>query len=873
VKHPGTKTFALMVRKRLRMAGYFQQDLANALGLHPKVLSRKMGSNQDAYLTDQEVRSIIKQLAEWQAITSRDEALQLLALAQVEPRILSAKDWQTVPLSQLVGRGDLPDVPANGVARRHNLPISLTPLIGRAEAVEQLRRMLTRDDVRLLTLVGPGGSGKTRLAQEVACQLVAAFTQGVWFVSLDAVRDVELVPQTIMQALNIKPPPTLPALQSLSLYLQGKQLLLLLDNFEHLTDAADVVGELLATVPGLKVLVTSRSVLHIYGEHEFTVPPLDVPDVRSVPLEQLAEYSALQLFVDRARAVVPDFALTTENAVTIAQICARVDGLPLALELAAARIKVLGPERLLAQLSAARLPLLTGGARNLPGRQQTLRNTITWSYDLLFPEEQAWFARLGTFVGGWSLEAAEALMQAEAAVQPQAHISISVPVLDRLEHMVDNSLLVRLPTTAGQMRFTLLETLREYALERLGARGEVERWRDWHACYYLNLAESAEMGLRGAQQLTWQTRLQAEQDNIRAALRWSLHQAEAGATISNAAGLVNSAIPAITATGAGCEHRVAQETASAELAAAEVALRLVAALRAYWEWQGYLFEGRAWVDAALALEAGTQATTRAARARALSEASRLLCLQNELHKAVELAEASIALWQQLEKPKGLAVALFYRGWSAHALGEHALAKSLYIQAMQLLPPPGDAWLRAQLLFYMGAAAGFAFEFEQMRSFYTQSREIFERLGDRSALADVLKDEGGMAIIEGNYSKAIANLLKSIELSHELGYRHFIATGTCLLCFAVGMQAEPDPHMASVQAATIWGIKDQLMATMGSGSWIEKLPIAQDILRQIHACIDDTDWEHAYRKGRGLPEEQAIAFCLALRRDPAEDAGE
>ncbi len=336
---------------------------------------------------------------------------------------------------------------------------------------------------------------------------------------------------------------------------------------------------------------------------------------------------------------------------------------------------------------------------------------------------------------------------------------------------------------------------------------------------------------------------------------------------------MNSVIPAITAIGTVCEHRLAEGTASAELPAAEVALRLVAALRAYWEWQGYLFEGRAWLDATLALEVGTQATTRTAYARALSEATRLLCLQNEQHKAVELAEASIALWQQLENPKGLVVALFYRGWSAHALGEYALAKGLYIQAMQLLPPPGDAWLRAQLLFYMGAAAGFAFEFEQMRSFYTQSREIFERLGDRSALADVLKDEGGMAIIEGNYSKAIANLLKSIELSHELGYRHFIATGTCLLCLAVGMQAEPDPRSASVQAATVWGIKDQLMATMGSGSWIEKLPIAQDMIRQIRARIDDVEWEDAYRKGRGFPEEQAVAFCLALRREPAEDARE
>ncbi len=869
MKSTGTGTFAAMVRERLRSVGYFQKDLASAIGLHPKVLSRKLGNNEDAHLTVQEVRHIIKKLAEWQAITSREEALQLLELARVEPRNLSAQDWQTSPLDQLAERGELPDA-STGVTRQHNLPLSLTCLIGREEAVEQLRHILTRDEVRLLTLIGPGGSGKTRLALEVACELVSAFAQGVWFVSLAAVRDAALVPQSIMQALNIKPPPALPALQSLSTYLQDKQLLLLLDNFEHLPDAAEVVGELLATVPGVKLLVTSRSVLHVYGEREFAVPPLDVPDVRSVPLEQLAHYSALQLFVDRARAAIPDFALTSENAVTIAQICARVDGLPLALELAAARIKVLLPEQLLTQLSAARLPLLTGGARNIPSRQQTLRNTITWSYDLLSLEEQAWFARLGIFGGGWSLSAAEAMMQAGTTME-QEHPSISISVLDRLEHMVDNSLLVRQPATGGQMRFTLLETLREYALERLRAREEIERWRDWHTCYYLNLAERAEVGLRGAQQLTWQTRLLAEQDNIRAALRWSLQQAGAGAMISNAAGLVDSAIPAINGTGASSERWRSGAT-SAELPAAEVALRLVAALRAYWEWQGYLFEGRGWVDAALELETGTNERTLTARARVLSEAARLVCLQNEQHKAVELAEASITLWRQLDNPKGLALALFYRGWSAHALGEHTLSKRVYEQAMQLLSPTEDAWLRAQLLFYMGAVAGFAFEFEQMRAFYAQSRELFEQLGDRSAVADVLKDEGGMAIIEGNYAKAIVNLVKSIEISHELGYRHFIATGTCLLCFAVGMQGEPDPRTASIRAAKVWGINNQLKATMGSGSWIEKLPIAQEIMQQVRARIDEVDWENAWREGRELPEEQAIAFCLTLSGEPANVAG-
>jgi len=253
--------------------------------------------------------------------------------------------------------------------------------------VEHLRKLLEREEVRLVTLVGSGGSGKTRLAQYVACVLLDTFADGVWFVALAGVRDPAQVPMSIIQALNIHPPSHSSPMQSLITYLHNKQLLLVLDNFEQVAAGATVVSELLAAVPGLKVLVTSRVVLHLYGEREFSVPPLDLPDV-SVVLEPatLGQYGAIQLFIERAQAVDPAFTLTAENAVRIAQICARVDGLPLAIELAAARVKVLSPTLLLERLSMARLPVLTGGAINLPNRQQTLRNTIMWSYDLLSPE-------------------------------------------------------------------------------------------------------------------------------------------------------------------------------------------------------------------------------------------------------------------------------------------------------------------------------------------------------------------------------------------------------------------------------------------------------------------------------------------------------
>ncbi|TME08239.1 MAG: hypothetical protein E6I80_10555 [Chloroflexi bacterium] len=908
MKHISARIFSTSLREHLRASGYFQKELANELGLHSKVLSRKLRGNGNAHLTEQEVKHIITTLAKWQAITTRDEALHLLEQAQMQPGSFSDQEWHTAPLSQLTGNGAIRQTHTNYAQPRplHNLPAPLTRLIGREEAVQQLRQLLGQDDVRLVTLFGPGGSGKTRLALHVANELTGIFTHGVWFVDLTAERDPFLVPQSIMQVLNFKPTPELPALQTLTTYLQNKQMLLVLDNFEQVgvgsvfrtkrigadiaigagsvyrakrsgadiamgegyEEAATVIGELLAAAPGLKVLVTSRVVLHLYGETEFNVPPLDVPDSSAVlDITRLEQYSAVQLFTERARAVSSDFLLTPENASCIVQICKRVDGLPLALELAAARIKILPLQQLLARLSEAPLSILTGGARNLPGRQQTLRDTITWSYNLLSPNEQALFARLGVFSGGWSLEAAEAMMHASSADQ---HIE---PTLDLLERLVDNGLLVRLrgeQVTAEQVRLTLLETLREYALEQLNAHGEFERLRDWHACYYLEEAEAAERGLRGPQQLVWRGQLVAERDNFRAALGWSLQRARAGTcmTISDPCRLKHESTGDIrdTTIPVGNEAGPPEIAPATRLPAAAVALRLAAALRPYWEWQGHMVEGRRWFDAALALPLAEDAgsTTRAARAKALSEAARLICLQNEQDKAVELAEESIALWRQLDDPEGLATALLYRGWPAIALGDYELARSMYEQGLQLLSPTGDVWLRAQLLFYMGAAAGFMFNFEQMRSFYAQSRELFEQVGDKSAIADVMKDQGGMAVLEGNFTEAISNLLQSIKLSHELGYKQYIATGTCMLGFAVALRGEPDPPAASLQTAKLWGVKDGLMGAIGSSSWLESLPFVQEIIRQIKARVDEASWHAAWLEGYSLTEEQAIAACLKLQ---------
>ncbi len=825
MKYIQTAAFREHLRKRLRAAGRFQQDLAEEMHLDPQVLSRKLRGTGDSHLFDDDVKRIIRILTAWRVINTRPEAYHLLELAQLQPDIFSEEDWHTPPLNQLE-EGE----------PQHNLSAPLTRFVGREELVERLRSLLTRDDTRLVTLVGPGGSGKTRLAQHVAGELTESFAQGVWTVMLAPVRDPALVLQSIMQTLSIQSSPDSSSTQSLIVYLRHKKVLLILDNFEQVADAADLVGELLAAAPGLTILVTSRVVLRLSGEFEFKVPPMNFPDAtQSLAKETAAQYDAVQLFVERARLVAPDFALTDENASTITQICARVDALPLALELAAARIKLLTPKQLLVKLSGARLAVLKGGRRDMPERHQTLLKTIQWSYNLLSSATQVWFARLGIFDGGWSLDAVEAMMQA-LANSPRGdddEFALSDSALDLLDSLFDNSLLVKPAATEAQERFTMLETLREYALGQLHERGEIECLRDWHTCYYLGLAEEAELGLRGAQQMAWLARLRAEQENFRAALRWSLEQARNGQTLKmNASG--------------------------AELCATEVSLRLAGALRPFWEWQGYIVEARTWLEAALdlPLPERVEQTTRAARAKALCGLARLHCLQNAQEKSIAAAEESIALWQQLDDHAGLAMSLYQRAWPAISLGEYILAKKLLEQSLTLLSAD-NAWLRGQVIFLLGDLAGFDGNYDVMRSYFAQSMEIFEQLGDRSSIADVLKDHSGMAVLEGNLEWAIANLSESIAISQELGYMQYIATGMGLLGFAVSMRGKPDETTAIIQALHLWGASSGLLGTIGSIPHLSNFPIVHETLMRYRASLDDATWKQAFRYGRSLTVEQAM----------------
>jgi len=311
-----------------------------------------------------------------------------------------------------------------------------------------------------------------------------------------------------------------------------------------------------------------------------------------------------------------------------------------------------------------------------------------------------------------------------------------------------------------------------------------------------------------------------------------------------------------------------QEVSCTRLLAVELCLRLTAALRPYWEWQGYLTEGRDWLGAALAIpiEKGAGETVIAARAKALSEASRLVCLQNDQSRSAELAEASIALWRQLENPDGLAGALLHRGWAAHGAGEYEVAKRAYQEGLESLTPAGNTWLRAELLFHLGAAEGFTFNFEEMRSCYTQSKELFEQVGDTSALADVLKDHGGMMLLEGNCIEAVDSLLKSINLCYAMDHKQFIATGMGLLGFAVGLSEKPDPFSASLHSAQLSGAAEGLMNAIGLTPWTRTNPFVQMVRRQIRARVDDPSWEAAWAAGRALTAEQAIELANRFGRD-------
>jgi len=598
----------------------------------------------------------------------------------------------------------------------HSLPVQLTPLIGRQQEVVAACRLLRRSQVRLLTLTGTGGVGKTRLALQVVNTLVEDFADGVSSVPLAPISDPDLVVPAIAQALGLKEGGAGSFLALLQAVLLDKQVLLLLDNFEQILPAAPQLTELLAACPGLKLLVTSRAVLHVQGEQEFPVPPLALPNLKQLPEpEVLADYAAITLFLQRAQAVIPTFQLTAANARAIAELCVHLDGLPLAIELAAARIKLLPPQALLARLGRW-LEVLTSKAQDVPARQQTLRNTIAWSYQLLDASEQRLFRRLSVFVGGCTLEAAEAVCGERDDGAGR--------VLDGVASLLDKSLLQQIGQEGEEARLVLLETIREYALECLESCGELEATRTAHAEYYLALAEEAAPHLRGAvwpshfhalmphlaeeaapqwrgaEQVRWVEPLEGEQENLRAALSFLLEQAHGQAGTQEG------------------ERQV------------ELALRLCVALSWFWHVRGYGREGLSFLMQALAERAGVGA---ALRARALYEAAELAFIYARNLPLERLAEESLALYQELGDPVGMAHSLSRLGGIARIRSQFALAHAQLEEAATRFQALGNRWRQGQCSTEWARAAIEEGQYEQARALLSESLLLYQALGDTQRL--------------------------------------------------------------------------------------------------------------------------------------------
>jgi predicted ATPase/DNA-binding CsgD family transcriptional regulator len=595
------------------------------------------------------------------------------------------------------------------------VPVSLTSLIGREQEIRTLSQLLHRPDIRLVTITGPGGVGKTSLALQVAHDLQDAFIHGVFFISLAAISDSTLIIPTIAHTLGVIESPNRLLLDSLKEFLRDRHVMLLLDNFEQIISAAPLLSELSSACEELKMLVTSREALRLRGEHEFPLTPLTLPDQSSA--EIVLHYSCTALFAQRAQASQPDFQLTADNARVVAEICVRLDGLPLAIELAAARIKLLPPQAMLRQLQESPLQMLTGGARDLPARQQTLRGTIQWSYDLLNADEQGVFRWLSVFVGGCTLGAAVKVIGQKAS-------------LDNLDSLVNKNLL-RQHETVHSPRLGMLETIREFGLEQLNDTHELGSARRAHALYFLSFAEDAERQLTGADQKTWLQKLEREQDNLRAALHWAIEHGEV-----------------------------------------EFAQRMAGALQPFWLTRGYWSEGRRWLEESLAMESGA-AQLPAVRAKALYGAGTLTRFQGDFARARMLLEQSLTSYRALADKTGVLMALVELSRITSFQEDQTATVSFLAEAASLLETLPDTAVKAyaymELAIAMVEINASPIQYPPEASHYmAESVRIYRALNNPAGLALALARQASSALFTEDFTLMASQLDEAERLALELG---------------------------------------------------------------------------------------------------------
>jgi predicted ATPase/class 3 adenylate cyclase len=688
--------------------------------------------------------------------------------------------------------------PASLSAVPGNLPTQLTSFLGRRRELDAILGLLATN--RLVTLIGPGGTGKTRLGLQVAAEAGQGFSGGVYFVPLATIEDPELVASAIAHVIGIQDAGARPPEERLLEHLRDREVLLLLDNFEQITDAAPLLGRLLTGAQQLKVIVTSRSPLHVSAEHEFPVPPLQLPDPQHLPsLESLSQYEAVALFIERALSVKPDFAVTNENAPAVAEITARLDGLPLAIELAAARVKLLSPKALLARLEH-RLSVLDSGSRDLPARQRTLRGAIAWSYDLLDDPGRPLFARFSVFRGGASIEDVAAVCAADG--------DLGGDTFGLLATLVDQSLL-RQEASEDEPRFGMLETVREYAAERLAESGETDAIRGRHADVFLALAEEAEAELTGNAQTAWLDRLEREHDNIRAAIAWYV------------------------------DHRQA-----------ELALRFGAAIWRFWQMRGHLREAAERLDRVLALEADCDKLEP--RARGLEAAGGIAYWMGNMPVARAYYERSLELRRQLGEPRGIAEALYNLAFPIFIGGTDNLkAVELLDAGLALYRQIGDRRGIAKCLWAQASQD----ETQDARPRLLEAMSIFRELEDRFNLGWVLRSLGIDAIEVSEFDAARSWLRESLSLFAE-------ASDISGITVLIGAMADLATGQGALdRAMTLRGAASALQASSGTD-------LAESLGADVEAPLEPAGQlregaaREAWQRGLAMTREEAVAYALS-----------
>ncbi|MGD0123697.1 MAG: adenylate/guanylate cyclase domain-containing protein [Candidatus Limnocylindrales bacterium] len=686
-------------------------------------------------------------------------------------------------------------------AAPNNLPTQLTSFVGRGREVAEAKRLL--GTTRLLTLTGPGGTGKTRLSLQLAAESISDFADGVFFVPLGPIEDPDLVAPAILVALGLRESPNEPPVIKLVEYLRDRHLLLIMDNFEQVLPAAALVGDLLKAIPGLTVVVTSRATLHLYGEREFAVPPLTLPHAGDdLDPASISQYEAVALFIQRAAAVRPDFQVTTANAAAVAEICSRLDGLPLAIELAAARVKLLPPQALLARLGQ-RLEALEAGSRDLPPRQRTLRGAIAWSHDLLDDAARRLFARFAIFVDGASLTAAEAVCS-----------DAGLDVLSGLAGLVDQSL-IRQEEADGEPRFTMLSTIREFALERLAEKGEADVLAERHAAFFVAMAEASAPGLTGPNQKRLLDELARENGNLRATINWSI-----------------------------------------ESESVETALRLGFALWRFWQMRGMLREGAAVLERILAVPDPDGHPLE--RARALEAAGGVAYWRAEMATAMSYYEACLQLCRKIGDRRAIANALYNLGFPTLINREDlARSRAAFEESLAMYRDLGDHEMIARVLWGLGNAYYFGDENEAARDTLLEDVEMLRRMSDPFSLAWAFHTLG-LA-----YDKLGETVARSGPLWRE-ALEHFAAvgdiSGMTILLGDFGILAAAEGEI--LRAVRLSSAADRLAHTGGT-----QLGSVSEQTTAIHpdtSALDPAEVEAAVTEGARMTVDEAVAY--ALRRE-------